>query len=69
MTHRTTAAKFTQAEQRLLTSLGKDAALKAYNYNIDGEGAYFIAREFSITWSEANSLINAGRKLNATARA
>lgn len=69
MTHRTTTAQFTKAEQCLLTSLGKDAALKAYNYNIEGEGAYFIAREFDITWREANSLINAGRKLDATARA
>lgn len=60
---------FTESERRLVKALGEDAAKRAHALNEEGEGPHMIATEFGITWHEANSLINAGRKLDAKAHA
>ena len=64
-TERLSFPGFTESERRLVKALGEDAAKRAHALNEEGEGPHMIAREFEITWHEANSLINAGRKFDA----
>lgn len=68
-TERLSLPGFTESERRIVKALGEDAAKRAHALNEEGEGPHMIATEFEITWHEANSLINAGRKLDAKAHA
>lgn len=56
--------KLTPSEKKALAKFGEDTAVNAYSYNMDGEGPSTIAVYLDASFHEANSLINAGRKID-----